>query len=143
MNDESKKIEKIEKLPTDKFMFKEPGDFKLSPVREMKEKLISNYRTQHQGIVEKLEKSAAGYNTDQLLTAIIEEIFMTYEDLFGNILVLESNGDLQTSSNITLKRAELLKSIAEIASRKKELNQRNGDVDLNSPAFCIFQNLCI
>lgn len=126
----------------DQFLFKEPDEFKLSPVRAMKDKFISEYRRKNQVIVDKLEKTAAGYNTDQLLTVIMEEILMTYMDTLGNVLMLESNGDLTAASNISFKRTDLLKIVAEIASRKKELNQKNGEVDLNSPAFFIFQKIC-
>lgn len=126
----------------DQFLFKEPEGYKLSPIREMKEKIISEYRKKNQSIVEKLERTAAGYNTDQLLTVIMEEILMTYEDALGNVLLLENNGDLSAASNVSFKRTELLKSVAEIASRKKELNQKNGEVDLNSPVFCTFQKIC-
>lgn len=131
-----------EKISKGEFLFKEPEGYKLSPIREMKEKIISEYRKKNQSIVDKLERTAAGYNTDQLLTVIMEEILMTYEDALGNVLILESNGDLQAASNISFKRTDLLRSVAEIASRKKELNQKNGDVDLNSPVFCTFQKIC-
>ena len=56
--------------------------------------------------------------------------------------MLESEGNVQNASAITIKRADLLRLVADIISKRKELNQRSGEVDLNSPAFCIFQKLC-
>ncbi len=51
-------------------------------------------------------------------------------------------GELHDSTAVTIKRADLLKTIADILVKKRELNQKDADVDLNSPAFQIFQKIC-
>lgn len=114
----------------------------ISVMRDIKTRLLNEHRRQHQGILQKLERTSTGFNTDQLLNLIIEDMLNSSEDLQATSLMLESEGGLKDASAISIKRADLLKLVAEIVSKKKELNQRSGEVDLNSPAFCIFQKLC-
>lgn len=144
MEEESMEKEKVVKMEghQDEMMFKDPYESKLSPVSDLKRKLLENYRKSHPALFDKVERTNAGFNTDQLLNAIIADFMMAAEELFGNILLTESNGDIQSSSNIIYKRADLLKLAADIVSKKKELNQRNGEVDLNSPVFILFQKIC-
>lgn len=114
----------------------------ISSLRGLKRRLLREYRSENKGIIEQLEKSAAGYNSDQLINLIIEDMLQSTEDLQGTSLMLENEGNMRDASAITIKRADLLRLVADIVSRKKELNQRSGMVDLNSPAFFIFQKLC-
>lgn len=127
-------------------IFKNPYEAKpvqeVSQMRGIKKRMLNAYRQENAGIMERLEKSPAGYNTDQLLNLIIEEMLNSTEELQGTSLVLESEGNLKDASTVTISRANLLKLIAEIVSRKKELHQRAGEIDLNSPAFFLFQKLC-
>ena len=132
-------------MENNKVIFKDPYASKapaVSQMRGIKKQMLEAYRQENAGILEKLEKSPAGYNTDQLLNLIIEEMLNTTEDLQGTSLVMESEGNLKDASSVTVKRADLLRLIAEIVSRKKELHQRTGELDLNSPAFFMFQRLC-
>ena len=115
---------------------------RLNSIRGVKERLLADYRLDHQGILEKLERTAAGYNTDQLLTLIIEDVLNSSEDLQGTLLMLENEGSLKDNANLTVTRANLLRLAADIAARKKELAQKSGEVDLNAPAFMLFQKLC-
>ena len=69
-------------------------------------------------------------------------MLLSTEDLQGASLLLENEGNLKDASAISIKRADLLKLVSDIVSKKRELSQRSGEVDLNSPAFCIFQKLC-
>lgn len=115
---------------------------KMSSMRELKTKLLAEHRRYQSGILQKLEYTSTGFNTDQLLNLIVEDMLNSTEDLQATSLMLESEGSLKDASAISIRRADLLKLIAEIVSKKKELNQRSGEVDLNSPAFCIFQKLC-
>ncbi len=132
----------LQKLEKHEFVFKDPYESQISPIREMKSKLLANYRKNHPGLFEGIERTNAGFNTDQLLNAILEDFMMSAEELLGNILMAESNGDIQSSSNITYKRADLLKLAADIVQKKKELSQKTGEIDLNSPVFMLFQKLC-
>lgn len=137
-----KQEENLPEIRESEMIFKDPYKTKLSPVSATKQRLLAEYRKSHPAIFDQVEKTAAGFNTDQLLSAIIGDFLFSSEELFGNILLSESNGDIQGASNIIYKRADLLKLAADIVSKKKELNQRNGEIDLNSPAFMIFQKIC-
>lgn len=115
---------------------------KMSSMRNIKARLLEEHRRYNRGILQKLERTSTGFNTDQLLNLIVEDILNSSEDLQATSLMLESEGNVQNASAITIKRADLLRLVADIVSKRKELNQRSGEVDLNSPAFCIFQKLC-
>jgi hypothetical protein len=41
-----------------------------------------------------------------------------------------------------MKRGNLLKAVADIVTKRKELNQKAADIDLNGPAFMLFQKMC-
>lgn len=124
-------------------IFKDPYKVShLSSVGDLKKKLLAEHRSHKRGIIDRLEFTSTGFNTDQLLNLIIEDMLDASEDLQGTSLFLEKEGDLSGSSAVVIKRADLLRLIADIVSRKKELSQRSGEIDLNSPAFCIFQKLC-
>lgn len=115
---------------------------RLSSMRDVKQALLKEHRKYRKGILEQLERSNTGFNTDQLQNLIIEDMLLSTEDLQGASLLLENEGNLKDASAISIKRADLLKLVSDIVSKKRELSQRSGEVDLNSPAFCIFQKLC-
>jgi len=124
-------------------IFKDPyKSSQLSPVRDLKKQLLAEHRATKKSIIEQLEFTSTGFNTDQLLNLIVEDMLDASEELQGTSLFLENEGDLSGSSAVVIKRADLLRLIADIVSRKKELSQRSGEIDLNSPAFCVFQKLC-
>ncbi len=114
----------------------------VSTVSDLKKQLLARHRAQKKGIIERLDRGESGFNTDQLLNLIVEDMLEASEDLQGTSLFLEKEGDLSSSSAVIIKRADLLRLIADIVSRKKELSQRSGEVDLNAPVFRIFQKLC-
>lgn len=107
-----------------------------------RKKLLTSYRQEKQSIMDKVKGSPSPVSSDALMNLLIEEILDETETLLGNSLVLTEDGNLHDATSVTVKRADLLKAIADIVAKKKELNQKDGDVDLNSPAFMIFQKLC-
>ena len=115
---------------------------KMPALHDMKKRLLSSYRSNNPGILDKLEKTSAGFNVDQLMNLIMEDLLNSTEDLQATTLFLEGEGNLRDASAITIRRADLLRVIADIAGKKKELIQRAGEVDLNSPAFMMFQKIC-
>lgn len=128
-----------------KELFKTGGLAKVarpSSIRGVKERLLADYRQDHKGILERLERTAAGYNTDQLLTLIVEDMLYSSEDLQATLLMLENEGSLKDNASLTITRANLLRLVADIVAKKKELAQKSGEVDLNAPAFMLFQKLC-
>jgi len=123
-------------------VFTDPYAGKVKSMMAHKGKLLGAFREVRKGILDKIEPVNGGYNMDQLLNLIVEELLLMTEDLKSNSLVLESEGMVKDGSIIDLKRADLLKLVSEIVTRRKELFQRSGEVDLNSPVFTLFQNMC-
>jgi hypothetical protein len=61
--------------------------------------------------------------------------------MLGTQLMFAEEGNLQMSTATIVKRSEILKAVADVVAKRKELNQRASDIDLNSPAFMLFQKL--
>ena len=123
-------------------IFEDPYASKLSPIRKVKSQLLAGYRAQRASILDRADRTAAGYNTDQLMQLILEEMLFSTEELQGDKLFLENEGNITASATLTIRRNELLKMIGELVNKTKELKQKSGEVDLNSPAFMIFQKMC-
>lgn len=112
-------------------------------VNAYRDTLVEQYRERgHKSVLKKVKEGGSDVTSDEILGDIIEEILEGGEDLLGTQLMLTEEGDLEKSTIVTVKRGELLRSVAEIVAKRKELNQRASDVDLNSPAFMLFQKLC-
>jgi len=121
-------------IPTNKFIIG-------SDINAYRDTLVDRFRKKHQGIIEKV-KDNKGISSDEILVSIIEEILLDSEDLLGTRLVFTEEGNLHDAASVTVKRSDLLKSVADIVAKRKELNQRANDIDLNSPAFMLFQKIC-
>ena len=112
-------------------------------VNAYRDTLVEQYRERgHKSVLAKVKEGGSEITSDEILGDIIEEILEGGEDLLGTQLMLAEEGNLTDSTIVTVKRGELLRSVAEIVAKRKELNQRASDVDLNSPAFMLFQKLC-
>ena len=114
----------------------------LPAVRKMKLGILREFRRGTPGIVDGVVETGAGYDTDILFKNIIKDLLIGTEDLLGTSLLLEAQGDIKDASAILVKRADLLRLITDIILRQKELQQRGGETDYNSPAFRLFQKLC-
>lgn len=113
-----------------------------SDIGAYKDTLVDAYRSNgHIGVLSKI-KEGNNVTSDDILGMIIMEILEGGEDMLGTQLMLAEEGNLQGSTGVIVKRSELLRSVAEIVAKRKELNQRASEIDLNSPAFTIFQKLC-
>ena len=112
-------------------------------VSAYRETLVEQYRERgHKSVLSRVKEGGSEVTSDEILGDIIEEILEGGEDLLGTQLMLAEEGNLTDATIVTVKRGELLRSVAEIVAKRKELNQRASDVDLNSPAFMLFQKLC-
>jgi uncharacterized protein (UPF0371 family) len=112
-------------------------------VNAYRETLVEQYRERgHKSVLSRVKEGGPEVTSDEILGDIIEEILEGGEDLLGTQLMLAEEGNLTDSTIVTVKRGELLRSVAEIVAKRKELNQRASDIDLNSPAFMLFQKLC-
>ena len=127
-------VEELQQIPTNKFI---TG----ADVNSYRDTLVEKYRGKHKGILQKI-KSSTGVSSDEILVSIVEEILLESEDLLGTRLMFSEEGSLHDAASVTVKRSDLLKSVADIVTKRKELNQRASDIDLNSPAFMVFQKLC-
>lgn len=110
-------------------------------VQQHRDALITEYRKKKRGIVERINDGEVE-NSDGLINLIVDDLISESETLFGNGLFFTEEGELHDATAVTIKRADLLKTIADILVKKRELNQKDADVDLNSPAFQIFQKIC-
>lgn len=111
-------------------------------INAYKESLVSNYRENgHQSVLQKIKNDGENITSDEILGSIIQEILEGGQELLGTQLLLQEEGNLQLSTATVVKRSQILKSVADIVAKRKELNQRASDIDLNSPAFMIFQKL--
>ena len=113
-----------------------------SDINAYKDSLVDFYRSNgHAGVLDRL-KQDGNVTSDEILGMIIMEILEGNEDMLGTQLMLAEEGNLQGSTTVVVKRGELLRSVADIVAKRKELNQKASEIDLNSPAFTIFQKLC-
>ena len=136
MSEEIVKSENPKPLPTKRFI---AG----ADINSYRDSLVAQYRENgHESVLDKVKNGGEEVTSDQILESIIVEMLEGGEDLLGTQLMLSQEGDVSASTLVTVKRSELLRSVAEIVAKRKELNQRASDVDLNSPAFMLFQKLC-
>ena len=111
-------------------------------INDYKQSLIAEYRSNgHRSVLEKIKNADENTTSDEILGLIIQEILQGSEDLLGTQLMLAQQGNLQMSTATVVKRSQILKAVADVVAKRKQLNQRASDIDLNSPAFLIFQKL--
>lgn len=122
------------KIPTNKFI---TG----ANITEYRDNLVDNYRQTHKGVLQNIKENSE-ISANEILSLIAQEILEDSENLLGTQLLLSEEGNLRDATTITIKRSDLLKSVADIIARQKELNQKASDIDLNGPAFMIFQKMC-
>ena len=72
---------------------------RLSSMRDVKQALLKEHRKYRKGILDQLERSSTGFNTDQLQNLIIEDMLLSTEDLQGASLLLENEGNLKDAYN--------------------------------------------
>lgn len=112
-------------------------------VNAYRDSLVEEYRDSgHRSVLARVKQADENTTSDELLGLIIEEILEGGEDMLGTQLMLAEEGNLSGSTATIVKRSELLKAVADIIAKRKELNQRAADIDLNSPAFMLFQKMC-
>ena len=124
-----------------KIISKKISSFNSNDLDEYRRSLLKEYRKNHKGILDKVKQGKAT-TTDDLMNLIIQDLLQQSETFFGNSLVFTEQGNLRDATTISIKRTDLLKMIADILAKKRQLNQKDADIDLNSPVFMIFQKLC-
>lgn len=124
----------LEPIPKNKYIIG-------SDINKYRDSLVNEYRSKNTGLLQRLRENGS-VTSDEILASIAEEILLESEDLLGTRLMFAVEGNLHDSAMITVKRSDLLKAVADIVAKRKELNQRASGVDLNSPAFMVFQKMC-
>ena len=114
-----------------------------SDLNGYRESLVNKYRGEgHKSVLRHVREGGSEVTSDEIFGDIIEEILEGSEQMLGTQLLMTEEGDLEKATVVTVKRSELLRSVAEIVAKRKELNQRASDIDLNSPAFMLYQKIC-
>lgn len=108
---------------------------------EYRRYLLKEYRKNHKGILQKV-KSGQASTADDLMNLIVQDLLQQSQVFYGNSLVFTQQGNLRDAATISIKRTDLLKMVADILAKKRQLNQKDANIDLNSPAFMIFQKMC-
>lgn len=122
--------------------FKKGSFLKRDKIFNEKEELLTDYYNGEKSLIETMTKNPDGGNLDALLNTVVVELLKDSDDLLGNRILLTKQRNLQEANDVTAKRAALLSKIAEISLKKQEINAKTQDVDLNSPAFYLFQQIC-
>ena len=107
-----------------------------------KKELLKEYYGGDINLIEKMMKNPDGTTLDSLLNCVVMEMLKDSDDLLGNRILLTKQRNLQEANDVTAKRASLLSKVADISLKKQEINAKTNDVDLNSPAFYLFQQIC-
>lgn len=128
-------------LVADDGVSKKLSSLNVNDLDDYRRSLLREYRRKHKGILDKV-KDGQAQTSDDMMNLIVEDLLEESEIFYGNSLVFTEEGNLRDATAISLKRTDLLKMIADIIAKKRELNQKDADIDLNSPAFMIFQKMC-
>ena len=121
-------------VPSDRFVVGEP-------ISKYRDGLVEKYLGEGHVSV-KRDLQSRELTSSEILGLIIMEMLDGNEEMLGTQLMLAEEGDLRSSTATTVKRAEILKGVADIVTKRMELNQRASDIDFNSPAFVQFQTMC-
>jgi hypothetical protein len=120
---------------------KNPLSFHQDIFEKKKESLVKYYKGE-KSLLEKMMKNPDGRSLETVLAATLEELVTESDDLLSNKLILTEQNNLKEANNVTIQRTNVLGKIADISLKKQELVSRTQDVDLNSPAFFLFQQIC-
>jgi len=108
----------------------------------LKKKLLASYYDGYDSLIEKMQENAEGLNVETMITVVMEELLGETDNLKSNELVFTQDGKLHDASSIAVKRSEILDTVSKVMIRKKEMMSKAGDIDLDSPAFQLFQSIC-
>jgi hypothetical protein len=123
-------------------VFNSNNILKKEKIFDEKSEALKKYYDGHQDLIEKMSKNPDGSTIDAILNCVITEMFKDSDDLLGNRIILTKQKNLQEANDVTAKRSSLLAKIADISLKKQEINAKTQDVDLNAPAFFLFQQIC-
>lgn len=102
---------------------------------EYRDQLVQRYHKGAVSLVQRLRDDGISDN-EGVLVALIEEVFKETDNLLGNGLIATENGEIQTSSVISFKRAEVLEKAIKAVQSKQQLERESG-LDVDSPAMLV------
>jgi len=102
--------------------------------------LVKQYYGANENLHDKV--TSQGSTLQGVIDSVIQEMAKEVVDLKGNELYLLQKGDVLNSSVISVKRADILSLVTKVVQRKYELMNNMLNVDLNSPVFLVFQQIC-
>ncbi len=113
-------------------------------VFDFKKELVSTYYgSDDASLMQKFMDSEPGDSVQNAFNIIIEELAKESDSLLGNSLIFTKNNDLHDATTVTVKRAEMLELLSKIITKKQSLAEKASNVDLNSPTFQMFQQICV
>lgn len=113
-----------------------------SGISDVKDKMVKRHYGEERSLVDRISK-ADGSSIESVINAAIIEIAKESENLLGNELIFTENNNLHDASAVAVKRAEILEKIVTVVGKKMEIMSRSNSVDLNSPVFQVFQQICV
>jgi len=116
-------------------MAPQPADIIPGGTSEYRDQLIRKYHKGAASLVQRLRDDGVSDNEGVLL-ALIEEVFKETDNLLGNGLIATENGEIQTSSVISFKRAEVLEKAIKAVQSKQQFEKESG-VDVDSPSMVV------
>lgn len=108
---------------------------------DIRERLVDAYRRKRGTILSRVAVTTGDNSVDTIITAVIQELAQETENLLGNEIMMMTAGQVDKASVVSVKRADVLDVLSKVAIRRKEAASSSA-VDLNSPAFQLFQSLC-
>lgn len=99
---------------------------------------IGQYYGKNESVVDRLNKSS---DISEVMDIALNEIAKTVDNLSGNEQILLNQDKLEDSTVISVKKTEVLERLVNVASKKQDVLSKGKNVDLNSPAFKLFQSI--
>ena len=145
-SEDKEEVSSLEPELAESFVEVDQGE-ELTPVKSsdfivLREELVKKYHKTSESLFDKIQNRPDGSNVEIIINTVLEELIKETDNLLGNELTLMQSGHIRDSSVVSVKRSDVLSIVSRVAARKHELSTLNGSVDLNAPAFQLFQQLC-
>lgn len=111
-------------------------------ISDVKKKMVRRHYGEDQSLVSRI-MTADGSSMENIINAAILEIAKESENLLGNELIFTENNNLHDASAVAVKRTEILEKIVSVIGKKADILSKSNSVDLNSPVFQVFQQICV
>ena len=108
---------------------------------DIRQKLVDSYRRKRGTLLARVASSTGDNSVDSIITSVIAELAQETENLLGNEIMMMTAGQVDKASVVSVKRADVLDVLSKVAIRRKEAASSSA-IDLNSPVFQMFQQLC-